>query len=306
MRVKTISFASSARVLPWSGQSDGGPLRTLDRVGGAQVIPMLGREVEEGQQRLAVLGQAGDGPGVLGPVLFGEGVHGGLRSGPRLGLPKSRRSDFTAGAMAFGILFNTMETLCTQGLLINLCGPFRRGRALIPSGLTTRRAAMLGRKERDQLELFITGSLRQLIPDDHILVRVDCVLDLGWLRDEVSDLYCPDNGRPGIDPEVAVRLMLVGFMLGLVHDPRATKCPPLLPWHGRSSGWLRPAAQNRSAPAPWPWCPPAAAAGQAADDLPLRADAIEGPQQEGPQEPLRRDRGTAEPGITSGGKRSRS
>jgi hypothetical protein len=35
---------------------------------------------------------------------------------------------------------------------------------------------MLGRKERDQLELLITGSLRQLIPDDHVLVRVDRVL----------------------------------------------------------------------------------------------------------------------------------
>jgi hypothetical protein len=31
---------------------------------------------------------------------------------------------------------------------------------------------MLGRKERDQLELFVTGSLRQLIPDEHVLVRV--------------------------------------------------------------------------------------------------------------------------------------
>ncbi|CAN5555354.1 hypothetical protein BH23BAC4_BH23BAC4_02090 [soil metagenome] len=31
---------------------------------------------------------------------------------------------------------------------------------------------MLGRKKRDQLELFITGSLRQLVPDDHILARV--------------------------------------------------------------------------------------------------------------------------------------
>ena len=79
---------------------------------------------------------------------------------------------------------------------------------------------MLGRKERDQLELFITGSLRQLIPDDHILVRVDRVLDLGWLGEEVADLYCPDNGRPGIDPEVAVRLMLAGFLLGIVHDRR--------------------------------------------------------------------------------------
>jgi hypothetical protein len=32
---------------------------------------------------------------------------------------------------------------------------------------------MLGHKQRDQLELFITGSLRQLIPDEHVLARVD-------------------------------------------------------------------------------------------------------------------------------------
>lgn len=77
---------------------------------------------------------------------------------------------------------------------------------------------MLGRKERDQLELFITGSLRQLIPDDHELVRVDHVLDLSWLREEVADCYCLDDGRPGIDPEVAVRLMLAGLLTGIVHD----------------------------------------------------------------------------------------
>ena len=79
---------------------------------------------------------------------------------------------------------------------------------------------MLGRKNRDQPELFVTGSLRQLVPDDHILARVDRALDLSWLRGEVADLYCPDNGRPGINPEVAVRLMLAGFLLGLVHDRR--------------------------------------------------------------------------------------
>jgi transposase len=77
---------------------------------------------------------------------------------------------------------------------------------------------MLGRKERDQLELFITGSLRQLIPDEHVLVRVDRVLDLSWLREEVAECYCADDGRPGIDPEVAVRLMLAGLLTGIVHD----------------------------------------------------------------------------------------
>ena len=79
---------------------------------------------------------------------------------------------------------------------------------------------MLGFKDRHQPELFVTGSLRQLLPDDHVLVRIDRVLDLSWLREEVADLYCLDNGRPGIDPEVAIRLMLAGLLLGIVHDRR--------------------------------------------------------------------------------------
>jgi transposase len=79
---------------------------------------------------------------------------------------------------------------------------------------------MLGEKDRRQPELFVAGSLRELLPDDHILVRVDRVLDLSWLRGEVVDLYSADKGRPGIDPEAAVRLMLAGFLLGIVHDRR--------------------------------------------------------------------------------------
>ena len=77
---------------------------------------------------------------------------------------------------------------------------------------------MLDRRDRFQDELFVAGSLRDLIPDDHILVRVDKVLDLGWLRGEVSDCYDLHQGRPGIDPEVAVRLMLAGLLVGIVHD----------------------------------------------------------------------------------------
>lgn len=76
---------------------------------------------------------------------------------------------------------------------------------------------MLGGARTEQYEFF-AGSLRDLIPDEHVLARVARVLDLSWLRAEVADLYCPDNGRPGIAPEVAVRLMLAGFLLGIVHD----------------------------------------------------------------------------------------
>jgi transposase len=71
-----------------------------------------------------------------------------------------------------------------------------------------------------QPELFVAASPRELLSDAHILVRVDRVLDLSWLRAEVVELYSADNGRPGTDPEVAVRLMLAGFLLGIVHGRR--------------------------------------------------------------------------------------
>ena len=83
---------------------------------------------------------------------------------------------------------------------------------------------MLGSKPWGQSELVFAGSLRDLIPDEHILARVDHVLDLSWLRAEVHDCYAADgSGRPGIDPEAALRLMLAGFLLGIVHDRRLTR-----------------------------------------------------------------------------------
>ena len=61
---------------------------------------------------------------------------------------------------------------------------------------------MIGSQE----ELFVACPLSELIDEDHILKRVDKILDLGWLRREVRDLYNEKQGRPSIDPEAAVRL----------------------------------------------------------------------------------------------------
>ena len=77
---------------------------------------------------------------------------------------------------------------------------------------------MIGQRDRSRRTLFIAGDIEQFIPDDHILKRVDRVLDLSWLPEAVQGYYCTDNGRPSIDPEVAVRLMLAGFFQGIVHD----------------------------------------------------------------------------------------
>ena len=77
---------------------------------------------------------------------------------------------------------------------------------------------MLGNQKRWQEDLFVAGPLSSLIPDDHILKQVDKVLDLSWIRGEITDLYCSNNGRPSIDPESALRLMLAGFFEGIVYD----------------------------------------------------------------------------------------
>ena len=76
---------------------------------------------------------------------------------------------------------------------------------------------MQSRKARQE-DLFVASPLRDLVPDDHILKRVDAMLDLSWLHEAVRDRYCQDNGRPSIDPESALRLMLAGFFQGIVHD----------------------------------------------------------------------------------------
>jgi len=48
---------------------------------------------------------------------------------------------------------------------------------------------MIGKQDRWQRHLFIAGDIDQFIPEDHILRRVDRILDLSWLREEVRESY---------------------------------------------------------------------------------------------------------------------
>jgi transposase len=60
--------------------------------------------------------------------------------------------------------------------------------------------------------------LGDLVPEDHILKRVDKEVDFSWFRDEVKGFYDENNGRPSIDPEAALRLMIAGFFAGISED----------------------------------------------------------------------------------------
>ena len=46
---------------------------------------------------------------------------------------------------------------------------------------------MQSMKNRWQEDLFVASPLRDLVPDDHVLKRVDAVLDLSWLHDALRE-----------------------------------------------------------------------------------------------------------------------
>ena len=60
---------------------------------------------------------------------------------------------------------------------------------------------------------------REGVPVDHPLRRIDAVLDLSWLRGELAPFYSP-IGRPSIDPELMIRMLLIGYCYGLRSERR--------------------------------------------------------------------------------------
>ncbi len=73
---------------------------------------------------------------------------------------------------------------------------------------------MLGKHDK-QGALYQYFNLEDLVPENHLLRRINAVLDLGFLRELVAPLYAENVGRPSIDPEVAFRMMLLGYLYNL-------------------------------------------------------------------------------------------
>lgn len=68
------------------------------------------------------------------------------------------------------------------------------------------------RKSRDQAEIVC---IEMLVPKDHLLRKIDAAVDFNKIYDFVEDLYCPDNGRPSIDPVVLFKMTLIQHIFGI-------------------------------------------------------------------------------------------
>lgn len=75
--------------------------------------------------------------------------------------------------------------------------------------------------ERDGIQLkFHSITIEDLVPQDHFLRKLENAVDFSFIYNEVRELYCENNGRPGIDPVVLVKYLLVGYLYGIESERR--------------------------------------------------------------------------------------
>jgi transposase len=78
---------------------------------------------------------------------------------------------------------------------------------------------MMGERRTMQEALFYGFSLERHVPDDHLLRNIDRFVDLSELRTYLEPFYS-DVGRPSIDPELMMRMLIVGYCFGIRSERR--------------------------------------------------------------------------------------
>ena len=83
---------------------------------------------------------------------------------------------------------------------------------------------MMGRQRRDQGKLFYEFRLDDRIPQNHLLRRIDVFVSsaLADLHEELEPYYS-DIGRPSVDPELMIRMLIVGYSYGIRSERRLTQ-----------------------------------------------------------------------------------
>jgi transposase len=85
-------------------------------------------------------------------------------------------------------------------------------------------AAMMGRQCGDQASLFYEFRLDDRIPKDHLLRRIDVFVTpiLADLRGQLQPYYS-EIGRPSVDPELMMRMLILGYCYGLRSERKLTQ-----------------------------------------------------------------------------------
>lgn len=78
---------------------------------------------------------------------------------------------------------------------------------------------MMGSRQEAQSALFYEFSIDDHVPKDHLLRSIDRFVDLSDLRKRLAPFYS-STGRPSVDPELMIRMLLVGYSMGIRSERR--------------------------------------------------------------------------------------
>jgi transposase len=79
--------------------------------------------------------------------------------------------------------------------------------------------AMMGPRQVVQGAFFYEFSIEDHVPADHLLRSIDRFVDLGDLRRHLAPFYS-STGRPSVDPELMIRMLIVGYAFGIRSERR--------------------------------------------------------------------------------------
>jgi transposase len=78
---------------------------------------------------------------------------------------------------------------------------------------------MMGGRQVDQGAFFYEFSVEKHVPVDHMLRSIDRFVDLGDVRTHLTPFYSM-TGRPSVDPELLIRMLIIGYCYGIRSERR--------------------------------------------------------------------------------------
>ncbi len=72
---------------------------------------------------------------------------------------------------------------------------------------------MLSKHSKDQREQLEVFALSELVPEDHLVRKIEEAMDFSFIYEKVAPLYSL-KGRPSIDPVVLIKMVLIQYVFG--------------------------------------------------------------------------------------------
>lgn len=78
---------------------------------------------------------------------------------------------------------------------------------------------MMGHRKDEQGQFVYLFNLDEVVPPDHLVRQIDGLLDLSWVHKELAPYYS-HTGRPSIDPELMIRMLIIGYVFAIRSERR--------------------------------------------------------------------------------------